>query len=648
MALPGRVGVRWRAAVFAPAAAAVAAGASVALHLVAPAGGPHLRFADLMAGLSFSLAGVMVLRREPRNAAGRLLVATVALALGPLLNEAAWRVLASHPGSRTGSALLWVTNWIWVPYLLLPTVLVLLLPHGRLPSRRWRPVAVAIIVVTAVVALCAMTRPGGSDQIATIDNPLGIGGAEFLNFVMAVGVGLVLGVGSALCLGGLFVRLRSASGVERAQLQWLAAGASAAATAFAGSVAAPWPLGEILLGVGIAALPCAIAIAVWRHQLYDVEIVLNRALASLGLVVAGLLLYGAVVAASDRLAPIAAAALALVAASIWRRTQRVAGRLLYGAREEPLVVVERVGSKIEAVAAPAQALQSLVETVHDALRLPYVAVKGAGLTASVGSPVATVDEFPCSARGERVALLAIGHRHDGERWRDDERALFLDSARRAGALVEAGRLVADLERSRNSLVAGREEERRRLRRDLHDGVASALSGISLQLDCLDEQNPELVGEAIVQIRQSTRAVANEVRALVNDLRPPALDQLGLVGAVRELAGAWSASLVVVVDAGRLPALPAATEVAAYRIASEAVVNAARHGAASECRVCFDIAPPWLLVDVRDDGRGFDTTASGGVGVEAMYTRATEVGGALELVSDSTGTHVLARLPLEIR
>lgn len=630
----------------APAAAVAAGAAAIVLHLGAPAGGPHLRFADLVAGVAFSLAGVLVVRREPRNAAGWLLVATAVLALGPAANEAAWRLLAHDSHSRPGEALLWVTNWIWVPYLLLPTLLVLLLPHGRLPSRRWRPVARAIVALTVLVALCAMTRPGGSDQITSIDNPLGIGGAGFLTVVMAIGVGLVLGVGGALCIGGVLARLRAATGVDRARLQWLAAGAAAAGTAFVGSVAAPWPIGEILLALGIAALPCGIAIAVWHHKLYDVELVLNRALASLGIVAAGLIVYAAVVAASDRLAPLAAAALALVAASVWSRAQRLAARLLYGKRDEPFAVVESVGSRIDAVGAPAQALQALVETMRDALRLPYVAVVG---TASAGAVVAGVDEFPCIANGRRVSQLAVGHRHAGERWRDDERALFADCARRAGALVEAGRLVADLERSRNALVAVREEERRRLRHDLHDGIASALAGISLQLDVLDEQEPSRVGEAIVQIRESTRAVADEVRALVNDLRPPALDQLGLVAAVREQAAAWNARLHVVVNArANLPALPAATEVAAYRVAGEAIANAARHSGADQCRVLFDVASPWLVVDVSDDGQGFDTAAAPGVGLDAMRTRAVEVGGSLQITSDQAGTHIVARLPLEIR
>jgi signal transduction histidine kinase len=636
---------RLAAAAIAPIAAAAAAVAAIILHVVAPPGGPHLRFADLVTGTSFALAGVLVLRREPRNAAGRLLLAVAVLAFDPSLNEIAWR---SRHGSVVAEASLWMTNWIWVLYLLLPTMLVLLLPDGQLPSRRWRPVAVAVGVVTVAAAICAMLRPGGSDQITSLDNPLGIGGASFLAPMMAVAAGLVFGLGGLVCVGGLLVRQRRANGVERAQLRWLAAGAAAAATAFAGSVAAPWPLGEVLLAAGLAALPAAIVVAMWRHRLYDADIVLNRAVASFVLTAAGLAMYALVVAVSDRAAPAAAAVIALIAAAGWGRAQRLTRRLLYGVRDDPLAVVERVGARIDAVGAPAQALQALAETVRDALRLPYIAVAGGEIEAAAGSLVATVDEFACIAGGRRVAVLVVGHRHSGERWRDEERTLLEDSARRAAALVQTGRLVADLERSRSSLVGAREEERRRLRRDLHDGVASALAGISLQLDCIDEGRTEGRPDAIAQIRESTRAVTSEVRALVHDLRPPSLDQLGLAAAVREHAAAWSGTMTVNIGSEPLPPLPAATEVAAYRIATEAIANAARHGAAHTCCVRLIPAHPWLLVEVEDDGSGFVESPSGGVGLDAMRARAAEVGGNLEVASQvGHGTRVSARLPLEI-
>ena len=547
-----------------------------------------------------------------------------------------------------------MTNWVWTPYLLLPTVLVVLLPEGRLPSRRWRPVVWSVVAATVVAAVAEMLRPGGTDQIATLRNPLGVDGAGFLTPLMAAASALALGAGGALCLGGLLVRQRHAAGKERAQLQWLAAGAAAATTSFVGSLAAPWPLGEVLLAIGLAALPTAIAVAAWRHQLFDVEIVLNRAVVSVALTVVGLGLYALVVVGiGDRLAPAAAACVAIVAAALWRRTEHLAGRLLFGARDDPYAVVERLGTRLDSVSAPAQALQALVETVRETLRLPYVAVMPATEeigSVSIGAVVAGSEEFACLAGGRRVAILAVGHRHHHGRWRVEERSLLVETARRAAALVQLGGLVHELERSRNRIVAAREEERRRLRRDLHDGVASALAGIALQLDCLGECAADDLPVAIGQIRRDAQVVSAEVRALVDDLRPPALDHLGLAEAVQEHAARWqrNGGLTVRVAADPLPPLPAAPELAAYRIVTEAITNVGRHAAATQCQVNISLDGTWLAAEIVDNGTGFDSNAVAGVGLAAMRERATEVGGEFDVRSQPDhGTRITARLPLRL-
>jgi signal transduction histidine kinase len=139
-----------------------------------------------------------------------------------------------------------------------------------------------------------------------------------------------------------------------------------------------------------------------------------------------------------------------------------------------------------------------------------------------------------------------------------------------------------------------------------------------------------------------------VRALVHDLRPPSLDELGLAAAVREHAAVWSGTMSVDIGSTPLPPLPAATEVAAYRIATEAIANAARHGAAHGCCVRLIPAHPWLHLEVEDNGSGFVEPSRGGVGLDAMRARAAEVGGTVEVVSEvGHGTTVRARLPLEI-
>jgi signal transduction histidine kinase len=322
--------------------------------------------------------------------------------------------------------------------------------------------------------------------------------------------------------------------------------------------------------------PAAIAAAAWRHQLYDVEVVLNRAVASLLLT---------------------------------------------------------------------------VQTVRDALRLPYLVVTAADPVLApvvAGRPVAGVDTLACVAHGRTIAGLAVGYRHHGERWRPEERSLLAETARRAAALVQLAVVLRDLESARNRVVAAGEEERRRLRRELHDGISSALSGISLQLDCLGDDIPAQNAIVLDRIRQRTAEVAAEVRQLVDELRPPALEALGLTDAVREHAHMWEhdGGLMVRITAGQLPPLPASTELAAYRIATEAVTNAGRHARARRCEVRLSADPPWLVIEVTDDGIGF-TEPQAGVGLSAMRERAAETGGNLSLSSaPGQGTRVTARLPLE--
>jgi signal transduction histidine kinase len=214
--------------------------------------------------------------------------------------------------------------------------------------------------------------------------------------------------------------------------------------------------------------------------------------------------------------------------------------------------------------------------------------------------------------------------------------------------------MADLQRSRERLVLAREEERRRLRRDLHDELAPTLAALGLTAATVGElitTDPEEAALANQRLRAAIRATVGDVRRLVYDLRPPALDELGLVEAVGERASRYDApqeGFRTTVEAPEeLPPLPAAVEVAAYRIVQEALMNVARHARASMCTVrlvCPDSRT--LEVEVTDDGVGLPGSAEGGVGLSSMRERAAELGGTCEIERSSpTGTRVFARLPL---
>jgi signal transduction histidine kinase len=273
----------------------------------------------------------------------------------------------------------------------------------------------------------------------------------------------------------------------------------------------------------------------------------------------------------------------------------------------------------------------------------------------VGEPVAGTVEVPIALHGQRLGALVVGKRHAGERLRPEEHAVLLDAARRAGALLQAAALVADLRQSRERIVVAREEERRRLRQDLHDGVGPQLAGLGLQLDALGRRLADRPEDAdrVQRLRERLGETVGEVRRVVDGLRPPALDDVGLVQAVREHIAAYAVvgsggpgGPAVGVTAGPLPALPAATEVAAYRIVTESVANAVRHGAPTRCEVSICAEGHELVVTVSDDGTGISPEAVAGVGLASMAERAAELGGSLRTDSGAHGTTITARLPLE--
>nr|WP_275585712.1 ATP-binding protein [Geodermatophilus sabuli] len=470
--------------------------------------------------------------------------------------------------------------------------------------------------------------------------------------------------------------MRRSAGLERIQLQWLVLGAAVLLTGVIASLVVDRPVvSDTLFAVGFAAVPVAVAVAVLRHGLFDVGQVVSRAVVFTLLSLLLLVAYGGLVAlvgefsaGERRIAVAAAAVAALAAAAGWERAQRGVDRLLYGERRDPLAVASRVGSTLDLAGGPVDALQALVDEVTRVLRLPRVAVVPADprLAPVVSAPAATDAEdevLPLSSLGRVVGELRVTHRSPGERWRSTERAALDDVARRAATLVWAAGLVADLQASRERIVAGREEERRRLRHDLHDGVGPELAGMALQLERLAGKlagEPDLAALA-GRLRDQMRRTVAAVRRAVDDLRPPALDELGLVGALREHVAAYrlpvpagtgpgdGAEQPVTVVAPDLPPLRAAVEVAAYRIATEAVANAVRHAAAAECRVTLAVAGDDLVVEVADDGRGIDPAAVPGVGSTSMRERAAEVGGILEIDSSpGEGTTVRTRLPLAAR
>jgi signal transduction histidine kinase len=267
-----------------------------------------------------------------------------------------------------------------------------------------------------------------------------------------------------------------------------------------------------------------------------------------------------------------------------------------------------------------------------------------------GTRPAEVEPLDISYRGEVVGRLLLPHTALRARLSTRDERLLGDLVRQAVVAVRTAELAAQLQAGREALVLAREEERRRIRRDLHDGLGPALGAVALRIDTARNvagSDPARADELLRQARADAAAVLADVRRLVHDLRPPALDDVGLVGAVRQQAERLSGpGLQFEVSGEAATDLPAAVEVAAYRIAAEAMHNAQRHSAASRCRVVLAREPDGLRVEVTDDGAGIDPARPSGVGLVSVRERAAELGGRCEvLCPDGGGTVVRAWLPV---
>ncbi len=450
------------------------------------------------------------------------------------------------------------------------------------------------------------------------------------------------------------------------------------------------PVNAYLNDLGSLLFPISFAIAIMCYRLWDIDIIINRTLvygtltaSIIGIYILVVGYLGALFRTGNNLliSLIATGLVAVLFQPLRELLQRGVNRLFYGQRDEPYRVVSRLGQRLEATLAPEAVLPTIVETVAQALKLPYAAITlqqdgtmviaatfgkepGGGklrpyISGNVGAELAdALIRLPLTYQTEQIGELVLAPRGPGESFTPADRALLSDLARQAGVAAHAVRLTTDLQRltgelqqSRTELVTAREEERRRLRRDLHDGLGSALTSVTFQLDAacnLLDHDPQAVRTLLMELKGQMQTSIADIRRLVYNLRPPILDEWGLVAALREQVVQYQLNQVqVTVDAPEsLPALPAAVEVAAYRIAMEALANAIRHAQATRCTICLAVCDDALTVEVQDNGKGLPSDYHAGVGISAMRERAAELGGSCVIEDVATGgTRVYARLPL---
>ncbi|NKE56366.1 sensor histidine kinase [Lentzea sp. PSKA42] len=593
-------------------------------HTAATGAVSHPR--NWLVAFACTLLGVRVIGHVRRSAVGWLL-----LAMGVFGGVAV--AVAGQPADHPAR---WVEAWVWWPtYALLPAV-ALVFPNGKPLSNRWW-IAIGASLFSAVVGTIGIAWASWGNP-ADFWQTRGAGLAKTITLiaVLAAGVAVVAAVVS------LFLRWRRAEGDERRLLVWAVALLALAVVA----TVVETTDGHVAWVVGVLAFPAAAVIAIVRYGLYDISLLIHRSLLYGSLTVVLLLVYMGVMLAGGQVFTgeaevIGVVAAGLVFAPIRSWLQRKLDRWLFGVRADPYAALSTLSEKLER---SQDVLPTVAQTVAESLKLPYVAIRGGSVLAEHGRSRGWPQlRFPMTYRGSLVGDLVVEPRAPDERLSDRELSLLVDLARSTAPAAQSIKLTADLQLARERLVRAREEERLRLRRDLHDGVGPALVGIRLQLRALRRT----LGDVLDPVLGDVDSTGGEVRRLVDGLRPPILDQ-GLALAVRDEAARFNGDLRVQVEAEEIEGLSAAVEVAAYRIVAEALTNTARHSGASTCVITVRQDGD-LVVEIVDDGRGVAADAKPGVGLDSMRERCAELGGSCTVgPAQPHGTRVVARIPLEVQ
>jgi signal transduction histidine kinase len=643
--------VRWAYSLFglAAAEACVAVGGAFAVGLGWSDAVESYLVTNAAMGAGFAACGVVVARHRSANPIGWLFLAfgLAHLTTAATVPVGAYGAAHGWPlGVLRAVVTVFFLAWPFGIGLFLPLALQLF-PTGRPVSPRWRPVLWFTVVAGAGFAFWLGTGPEG----------ITLAGRELTSYLgweqpaWLEAANLTMLAAYLAAIAGLVVRYRRGDDLMRRQLLWLL-------LAVIAMIVVNWPrwvLNDedgILLLLAVPSIPLAVTIAIVRDQLFDIRLVVSRAVLYGMLTVGVAAAYAALVTVLDRLlrgagAPVTATVLIALAFNPARqRMQRVVDRAFYGTRGDPVRAVSAVGRRLAG-----DDLAGVLDAVRDALRLPFAALRrGDAEIAASGQPPPTLHAVPLEYRGERIGDLVVGVR-GGERGPSgaDLAVLGLLATPLAVAL-HATHLSAQLQESRERLVTAAEEERRRLHRELHDSLGPALTGAAFKADAVGNQvvaQPERAIELSAELGGQIRDAIADIRRLVYGLRPPALDELGLVGAVRRFAGQLQADVHIDVDADDPPALPAAVEVAAYRIAAEAITNVVRHSGGRRAVLSLRADAEALRLFVTDDGPPGEPWRPG-VGLRSITERAAEVGGRCEAGPTSHGGRVAAVLPLGVR
>jgi signal transduction histidine kinase len=470
-------------------------------------------------------------------------------------------------------------------------------------------------------------------------------------------------LGFLVAMASVVVRYRASTGVERDRLRWLLWSVLAMAVLLPLSFVSDLAVVQGLLLFVVVLLPAAaMTVGIVEPDVVPIDDLVGRTLlyGVLSLLVVGVdlgvlaALNAGLGGSLDQRQVVLLVLLltALLYGPLRVELSRLVRRIMLGRRDDPYGALSGLASTLETTDDAADQLAAVTRSVAAAFGVRFVSVEverpgGERLVASYGDRPAETRTLPITYRDATIGRLVLPARGLRSRLTVGDEELLGDLVRQAATAARSSRMADELQLGRERMVLAREEERRRIRRDLHDGLGPALSGVVFRLESarlLVDRDPEAAKGHLEQTSEHVREVVADLRRLVHDLRPPALDDRGLVGALAQLAE--SQPYETTIEAEGITTLPAALEVAAYRIAAEALTNAARHADASSCRLRLAVVGEDLVVEVADDGTGIPAGRQSGVGMVSMRERADELGGRCEIVCPpGGGTVVRAWLPL---
>ena len=622
--------------------------------------------------------GILLASRQPRNPIGWLfLAAGFILGVSGFGTSYALHALVVDPGSLpAGRAAAWMSNWTGLAPLGVLCFLFLLFPTGHLRSPRWRPAAWFVGVAFAVVTGAFLVF-----STMTWNDPYGLapsGGSSGVQWWVLLPLLIVSAL--VISLAAVVVRFRGSSGEERLQLKWFATGAAFVVASLIPTFGSSAPVFFVLQSLAFMFLFTAVAVAVLKYRLYDIDVVISKTVVYASLAAFFTAVYVAVVvglgtaigSTHDPFLTAAAAAVIAVAFNpVRERARRLADRLVYGTRATPYEVLSEFSEHM----AGTYALDDILP------RMARVLAEGTGGRAEiwlrVGDRLRAVSTWPSESasdgpsaermvvdedlpafpgaskttpvlhQGTLLGAIAVT-KSPNDPLRPAEEKLIDDVASQAGLVLFNVRLIEELRASRQRLVRAQDEERRKIERNLHDGAQQQLVALTVQLGLLERlaDDPERVRQTSAQLQTALRDALDDLRDLARGIYPPLLADKGLPAALE--AQSRKAAVATTIEPDGVGRYPREIEAAVYFCALEAMQNVAKYAEATSAAVRLEERDGALVFEITDDGRGFDpSVTSHGSGLQGMADRLDAIGGELKVQSapgQGTSVRGVIRLP----